>query len=84
MLQTLSWLFFSIIALVLAMWILGTIKTIICDGPRSSITAKVVWALPLLILDVLSYFARLFNLINPRQDNPDALQQRWSALLNEG
>ena len=84
-LDALSWLFFSVIAVVLLMWILGTIKTIICDGPRSSVTARVAWALPLLILDVLAYFAQLFNLIQPRPrgDNPNArLEQRWSALLN--
>ena len=81
-LDALSWIFFSAISVVLLMWIVGIIKTLICDGPRASITARVVWALPLLILDVLAYFARLFNLIQRREDNPDdRLAQRWLALL---
>ena len=67
------------------MWIMGIIKTLICDGPRASITARVFWALSLLILDTLAYFARLFNLIRPgaQEDNPDnRLAQRWVLLLN--
>ena len=66
--KTMAWYFFIVACIIGLMYVIALAKTLIVNGPRSSITARVFWALPMATIEIFIRFAQLFHLIEPRQE----------------
>ena len=82
--EVISWTILILIIIVCLMYGIGVIKSCIVNGIRSPVTAAIAWALPLMIIDFLRYFARIFGLLNnPNQHQLTPLSVRWQQIVFE-
>ena len=80
-LEILSWIIIILIVVVFAMYGIGIVKSCVQNGIRSPVTAAVAWALPLMIIDFIRYFARVFGLLDNPQRPLNPLAVRWQQIV---